>query len=156
MHNKTYCVRTHCSFSKKVLIFNQLQLKIDSDFPPISRPHWKEESQGFPTVYGMLMENFFSKNPLIGKLCKSTLISGCSMDVWQKISFFWRIKKPKGKQLAILGSKVRDNKERKYVIYLMVKQEQILLRLKCSNDILLDEIIGRKFGKCKTPQNITQ
>ena len=51
-------------FEKK----NQLLLKIDSHFPPLSRPHWKAENQGFPTVYGMLMDNFFTKNPLIGKL----------------------------------------------------------------------------------------
>ena len=54
-------------------IFNQLLLKIDSDLQPLSRPHWKEESQGFPTVYGMSMENFFSKNPVIGKLCGSRM-----------------------------------------------------------------------------------
>ena len=51
-------------------IFNQLLIKIDSHFPPLSRPHWKEENQGFLTVYGMPMDNFFPKNPLIGKLCE--------------------------------------------------------------------------------------
>ena len=49
-------------------IFNQLLLKIDSRFPPLARPHWKEENQGFLTVYGRPMDNFFTKNPLIGKL----------------------------------------------------------------------------------------
>ena len=76
MYNKTYCVKLIPYFALKVLIFNQLQLKIDSRFPPLSRPHWKEESQGFPTVYGMLMENFFTKNPLIRKLwdgCESLI-----------------------------------------------------------------------------------
>ena len=52
-------------------IFNQLLLKIDSRFPPLARPHWKEENQGFLTVYGMPMDNFFTKNPFIGKLCSS-------------------------------------------------------------------------------------
>ena len=54
-------------------IFNQLLLKIDSRFPPLARPHWKEENQGFLTVYGMPMDNFFPKNPLIGKVWRVRL-----------------------------------------------------------------------------------
>ena len=57
-------------------IFNQLLLKIDSHFPPLARPHWKEENQGFLTVYGMPVDNFFTKNPLIGKLWPISPLKG--------------------------------------------------------------------------------
>ena len=50
--------------------FERELLEIDSKYPLISPRHVLEDSLSFPTVCGMPMENFFTKNPVIGKVCQ--------------------------------------------------------------------------------------
>ena len=53
---------------KKVVNFERELREIDSNYPLMSPRHVLEDSLSFPTVCGMLMDIFFTKNPVIGKL----------------------------------------------------------------------------------------
>ena len=53
---------------KKVVNFKHLLREIDSMYPLLSPRHVLEDSLSFPTVCAMLMDIFFTKNPVIGKL----------------------------------------------------------------------------------------
>ena len=53
---------------KKVVNFKHQLREIDSMYPLLSPRHVLEDSLSFPTVCGMLMDIFFTKNPVIGKL----------------------------------------------------------------------------------------